>query len=51
MERDLHVLLNHRPQFVFFLQKEIQHAEKKFEQLRLKNGINFADVSTIQKCF
>ena len=48
MERDLHVLLNNRPQFVFFLQKEIQHAEKKFQHLRMKNGINFEDVSTIQ---
>ena len=48
MERDLHVLLNNRPQFVFFLQKEIQHAEKKFQHLRMKNGINFEEVSTIQ---
>ena len=49
IEKDLHVLLHHRPQFVFFLQNEIKQVEQKFEQVRLKNGINFADPSTIQK--
>ncbi|MGG0288706.1 hypothetical protein ABEY41_27245, partial [Peribacillus butanolivorans] len=36
------------PQFVLSIQKEIQSAEKQFENLRLKNGVNFADGSTIK---
>ena len=49
IEKDLYVLLHHRPQFVFFLQNEIKQIEQQFEYVRLKNGINFADPSTIQK--
>ena len=49
IEKDLHVLLHHRPQFVFFLQNEIKQIEQQFEYVRVKNGINFADPSTIQK--
>ena len=49
IEKDLHVLLHHRPQFVFFLQNEIKQIEQQFEYVRLKNGINFANPSTIQK--
>ena len=49
IEKDLHVLLHHRPQFVFYLQNEIKQIEQQFEYVRLKNGINFADPSTIQK--
>ncbi|MBT2744773.1 MobQ family relaxase [Bacillus sp. ISL-77] len=48
IERDLHVLLNNRQQFVLSLQQELQNAEKQFEHLRTKNGINFADPSTIK---
>ncbi|MDQ1005378.1 hypothetical protein QFZ28_005956 [Neobacillus niacini] len=48
IEKDLDVLLNNRPQFVLFLQEEIQNVEKQFEHLRLKNGVNFADPSTIK---
>jgi hypothetical protein len=48
IEKDLYVLLNNRPKFVLSLQQEIQNAENQFEHLRLKNGINFADHSTIK---
>ncbi|MCP1155978.1 hypothetical protein NKS27_26830 [Peribacillus frigoritolerans] len=48
IEKDLYVLLNNRPQFVLSIQKEIQRGEKQFENLRLKNGVNFADGSTIK---
>ena len=49
IEKDLHVLLHHRPQFVFYLQNEIKQIEQQFEYVRVKNGINFANPSTIQK--
>jgi hypothetical protein len=48
IEKDLDVLLNKRPQFVLFLQQEIQNVERQFEHLRVKNGVNFADQSTIK---
>jgi hypothetical protein len=48
IEKDLHALLNNRPEFVLTLQQEIQNAENQFKQLRVKNGINFADQSTIK---
>ncbi len=48
IEKVLYDLLNNRPQFVLSVQKEIQRAEKQFEDLRLKNGVNFADGSTIK---
>ncbi|MBV7508863.1 MobA/MobL family protein [Bacillus sp. sid0103] len=48
IEKDLHVLLNNRPKFVLSFQQEIQNAENQFEHLRVKNGINFADPSTVK---
>jgi len=48
LQKDLYVLLNNRLHFVLSIQKEIQNIEKQFEHLRIKNGINFADSSTIK---
>ncbi|MED1471749.1 MobQ family relaxase [Bacillus salipaludis] len=48
IEKDLNILLNNRPKFVLALQQEIQNVGIKFEQLRLKSGINFADPSSIK---
>lgn len=48
IERDLHVLLNNRQQFVLSLQQELKKTEKQFEHLRVKNRINFSDQSTIK---
>ncbi|MGM0878695.1 MAG: MobQ family relaxase [Bacillota bacterium] len=48
MEKDLYALLNNRPMFVLSLQKEIQNAEIQFENLRIKNGIDFGDRSSIK---
>ena len=48
IEKDLNRLLNNRPQVVLSLQQEIQRIENQFESLRVKNGVDFADPSTIQ---
>ncbi|MBI0579448.1 MobA/MobL family protein [Neobacillus cucumis] len=48
IEKDLNILLNNRPKFVLALQQEMKNAGMKFEQLRLKSGINFADPSSIK---
>ncbi|MCQ6282898.1 MobQ family relaxase [Bacillus sp. EB600] len=48
IEKDLNRLLNNRPQFVLSLQQEIQRIENQFESLRVKNGVDFADPSTIK---
>ncbi|MCM3571269.1 MobQ family relaxase [Neobacillus mesonae] len=49
IEHDLHGVLNNRSRFVLALQKEIQNTEKQFEQIRVVNGIDFANESTIKK--
>ncbi|WP_268884135.1 hypothetical protein [Bacillus salipaludis] len=48
IENDLNILLNNRPKFVLALQQVIQNAGMKFEQLRVKSGINFADPASIK---
>ncbi|MBT2655397.1 MobA/MobL family protein [Bacillus sp. ISL-18] len=48
IERDLHGLLNDRSYFIFALQKKMKNAEVEFNQLRVTNGINFSDESTIR---
>jgi hypothetical protein len=48
IEKELNHLLNNRPKFVFYLQQEIKNAELKFEELRVKSGVDFADPTTIK---
>lgn len=48
IEKDLYALLNNRSMFVLSLQKEMQNAETQFENLRIKNGIDFGDRSSIK---
>ncbi|WP_121614465.1 MobQ family relaxase [Mesobacillus foraminis] len=47
LQRELHTILNHRTKFVLALQNEIRHEQQKFEQLRVKYGIDFANPSTV----
>ncbi|MDQ6601033.1 MobQ family relaxase [Bacillus salipaludis] len=48
IEKDLNILLNNRPKFVLALQQEIHNDGIRFEQLRLKSGINFAEPNSIK---
>ncbi|MED1203487.1 MobQ family relaxase [Heyndrickxia acidicola] len=49
IERELHLLLNHRPQFVLGIKSEILQATQKFDEIRRRHQIDFSDPSTIQK--
>jgi hypothetical protein len=49
LERELHLLLNHRPQFILGIKSEVLQAKQKFDDIRRRHQIDFSDPSTIQK--